>query len=103
MRILVFGTDAYRDIVAKQFQAQLGLQVVNDVNDAVNKVHVVNFQGEATEENRLALEADVTVWVNLDGISNDDPTYWDIRLQEKLSDKHLVKLVKGINERYIND
>ena len=102
MRIIVIGTAPYRDEIANAFNTILGMQVVTNVSDATNLIHVINFQDEATEENRVALDADVTIWVNMDGTSDDDPLEWDIRLQDRLSDKHLNKLVNGIRERYID-
>ena len=102
MRILVFGTEDYRNIVAKQLGSLLDLTVFTDPDIAINKIHILNYP-ECSESVRLSLNPDVVIWIDMSGIIENPPTFWDIRLQETLSENHLNKLAVGIRNRYVEN
>ena len=99
MRILIFGSEEYRDKFATKLGELLQLTVFTDPKDAINSSHILNYS-ECSESARTTLNPNIVIWIDLEGIIDNPPTVWDVRLQETLTEKHFNKLVKGLKERY---
>lgn len=99
MRVLIFGSEDYKNAFSTKLGELLGLAVFTDPEDAVDSSHILNYN-ECSETARSTLNADIVIWIDLGDIIDNPPQGWDIRLQDTLTEKHINKLALGIKERY---